>query len=271
MFKIIVLIFLLVMLVWAFGTLERRSLYYPDKEMVATPAIDQLAFDEVFLKTSDGVRIHGWFIPGPIKGKPAKTIALFHGNAGNISHRLDKLLELRKLGVNVLLLDYRGYGKSGGSPSEQGTYRDGEAAYTYLTEKRKIPPADLIFYGESLGCAVAIEMARRHPAGGLILESPFTSTIAMGKLVFPWLPVRWMVRYRYDNLTKISELHLPILIMHSPQDDVVPFAMGQQLYAAAPQPKTFFELSGDHNAGYEITGRRYVDAIRSFMHGINKS
>jgi uncharacterized protein len=268
MFKIIFLIILLVILVWAFGTLERRSLYYPDKEMAATPAIDQLAFDDVFLKTSDGVRIHGWFVPGALKGKPGKTIVVFHGNAGNISHRLDKLLELRKLDVNVLLLDYRGYGKSEGLPSEQGTYRDGEAAYTYLTEERKIPPADLIFYGESLGSAVAVEMARRHPVGGLILESPFTSTIAMGKLVFPWLPVRWMVRYRYDNLSKIPELRLPILIMHSPQDEVVPFAMGQQLYAAAPQPKTFFELTGDHNGGYERTGRRYVEAMSSFLKGI---
>jgi uncharacterized protein len=269
MLKVLLLLGLMVWLVWAFGSLERRSLYYPDRQIAATPAIYQLAFEEVLLKTSDGLSVHGWFIPGTSKDKTARTFLFFHGNAGNISHRLDKLLELRKLGAHVLLLDYRGYGKSEGKPSEKGTYLDAEAAYRYLTEERKTPAERIVFYGESLGCAVAIETARRHPAAALVLESPFTSTVEMGKLVFPWLPVRWMVRYRYDNLSKMPELRLPVLILHSPQDEVVPFQMGQTLYAAAAGPKKLVELSGGHNDGYEVTGKRYVDAIRDFLKGLS--
>src|SRR5438270_4951145 len=119
-----------------------------------------------------------------------------------------------------------------------------------------MPPDRVVLYGESLGCAVATEMAVRHPSAALILESPFTSTTAMGRRVYPWLPVRWMVRYQYDNLAKIPKIHVPLLIMHSPQDEIVPFPMAQQLFAAAPQPKRFFELTGDHNEGYLVTGKR---------------
>ncbi len=263
MIKIILLIVLLVLAVLALGTLEQRSLYFPDKNLIATPVAYRFAFEDVQLKTSDGVSIHGWWLPG--KGKPTKTFLFFHGNAGNISHRLDKLQKLHNLGVNVFIVDYRGYGQSAGKPSEKGTYRDGEAAYRYLAEERKVPEAQILFYGESLGCAIAIELAQRHPAVGLILESPFTSTIAMGKLVFPWLPVKWMVRYRYDNLSKIPKIHLPLLILHSRQDEVVPFSMAQELFAAAPGPKSFYELQGGHNDGYDTTGSGYEQAIQRFL------
>ena len=240
--------------------------------MFATPAAYGLTFDDLDLRTSDGIKIKAWFIPAvaPHSPVPASPTLLFcHGNAGNLSHRLDKLQKFHRIGLNVLLFDYRGFGQSEGSPSEAGTYADAEAAYQYLIQVKTIPPHRIILYGESLRCAVATEMARRHPdAAALILESPFTSTVAMGKRIFPWLPVRWIVRYHYDSLAKIPRIKMPLLIMHSPQDEIVPFEMGRQLYAAAPGPKKFFELTGGHNDGYELTGDRYGQVINEFLKSV---
>ncbi len=263
MTKIILLVVLVIFAWLGLSSLERRSLYFPDRQLFATPKVYRLDFEDLILKTSDGTKIHGWFIPaGRVKGR---TVLFCHGNAGNISHRLDKLLKFNGIGLNVLLFDYRGYGQSEGNPTEAGTYADAEAAYRYLSETKKIPATQIILYGESLGCAVAVEMARRHPAAALILESPFTSTVEMAKRVFPWLPVDWIVRYKYDNLSKIPQIHIPSLIMHSPQDEIVPFEMGIKLYKAASGPKKFFELTGGHNDGYAVTGKRYTTAIRNFL------
>jgi fermentation-respiration switch protein FrsA (DUF1100 family) len=264
--KIAILLILIGALWYSLASLERRSLYYPDRQIVASPSDYGMPFDDLSLETRDGKKIHGWFIPAPPLG--GKTLLFCHGNAGNISHRLDKIAKYRALGLNVLIFDYRGYGQSEGSPSEAGTYLDAEAAHQYLVQQKKIPPEQIVLYGESLGCAVAVEMARRHPSAALILESPFTSTIAMGKLVLPWLPVRWIIRNKYDNLAKISQIHMPIMIMHSPQDEIVPFQMGQQLFAAAPEPNKFFQLTGGHNDGYETTGSSYTKALHQFMVGI---
>jgi fermentation-respiration switch protein FrsA (DUF1100 family) len=230
--------------------------------MNAKPSVYRLPYEDVHLVTADGVKIHAWYMRGP---KPL-TILFCHGNAGNISHRLDKAVRLRQSGVSLLFFDYRGYGLSEGTPSEQGTYQDAEAAYQYLIQTKHLTSQQIVFQGESLGCAVALEMAVRHPAAGLILESPFTSTVAMGKRIFPWLPVKWIVRYKYDNLSKIPRLHMPLLLFHSPQDDVVPYKMGKQLFAAAPQPKQFVELVGDHNDGYMDSGERYTKGVEDFLH-----
>jgi hypothetical protein len=191
------------------------------------------------------------------------AVLFCHGNGGNISHRLDKAARLRRTGVSLLFFDYRGYGLSEGAPSEQGTYQDAEAAYQWLLQRGA---KGVVFYGESLGCAVATEMARRHPeARGLILESPFTSTVAMAQLIFPRLPVSWILRYRYDNLAKIPGLRMPLLILHSPQDEIVPFAMGKRLFAAAPEPKRFVEMAGGHNDGYIDFGERYAAEVKRFL------
>lgn len=263
--KIALLISLAILAWLGLRSLEGMAMYYPDRQLIATPAICRLRYEDVVLQTSDGKRVHGWFIPSGQADAP--VILLCHGNAGNISHRLDKAVMLHHINLAVLLFDYRGYGQSEGVPSEQGTYADAEAAYRYLTEVKKISPGRIVLYGESLGCAVAVELARRHPAAALILESPFTSTVAMAKRLFPWLPIGWMVRNRYDNLSKIAQMKMPLLVMHSPQDEIVPFQMGQQLYAAAPNPKTFFELMGSHNDGFLESGERYTSAIRQFLKG----
>jgi fermentation-respiration switch protein FrsA (DUF1100 family) len=206
-----------------------------------------------------------------ITGQTGLTLLFFHGNAGNISHRLDKLRLLNEQGFSVFIFDYRGYGQSAGVPSEQGTYADAEAAYRYLTLERQIPSQHIVFYGESLGCAVATEMAARHAAAALVLESPFTSTVAMGKRAFPWLPVEWIVRYRYDTLAKISTIKTPLLILHSRQDEIVPFAMGLELLSAAPSGrKHLVELTGDHNEGFLMSGPRYTNALNQFVASLPK-
>jgi hypothetical protein len=240
---------------------ERANLYHPSRGLDADPASVGLAFEEVLTKTDDGESIHGWFVDaGP--GNPVLLVS--HGNGGNISHRLDKLRIFREAGASVLLYDYRGYGRSTGRPSEQGTYRDAQAAWRWLAS-RGIGPDRVILYGESLGAAVALETALRRPCGGLILDSAFTSTADMGRRLLPLLPVDLIVRFRYDSIAKIGRLQVPLLVLHSAGDDIVPFAMGRRLFEAAPEPKTFFEMKGSHNDGFLETGPAYGGAVRSFL------
>ena len=273
--KILATALIFILLLW-FGMrrLEQMSLYFPDRQIIVDPRQAGMRFEAVDLVTSDGVRIHAWWIPC---GRPKAPVVLFcHGNAGNISHRLNKVARLHKAGLDVLLFDYRGYGQSEDrTPTEKGTYQDAEAAYRYLTQTRGIPPERLFVQGESLGGAVAVETVLHHPAdgearqgrpaAGLILESAFTSTIAMSNAVYPWLPARLTIRYRYDTLSKLPHITIPILFLHSRRDEIVPFFMAEQNYKAATAPKRFVELSGDHNEGYADSGPVYINAIASFV------
>lgn len=265
---------LLLIFVWlALRRLEQSSLYYPDHHIYALPTQAGLPYEAVDLLTSDNVRIHGWWIPAyqseearRLGGQEVMTVLFCHGNGGNISHRLDKAVRLHRLGVNQFYFDYRGYGESASvPPSEKGTYRDAAAAYLYLTQMRGIDPKRVILYGESLGGAVAVETVLHHPAAGLVLESAFTSTMAMASRIFPWLPTRLIIHNRYDNLRKLPMITIPVLVLHSPKDEVVPFSMGQQNYAAIVAPKRFVELHGGHNEGYAEAGSVYTDAIRAFV------
>jgi len=276
-----VLVIGVVVIVFGLRRFERMNLYFPMRELMATPAQVGMPYEEVEMQTSDGVVIHGWWIPFTVipaktgihrwapadnrRGDDVKTMLFCHGNGGNISHRLDRAKRLVAAGANVFLFDYRGYGKSAGKPSELGTYRDAEAAYRYLTEKRGLPSAKIVLYGESLGGAVAVETAVHHPVGGVILDSTFTSAVEMANHYFPWLPARLIMRYPYDSLSKMAGMKAPLLFLHSPQDDIVPFALGRKLYEAAPQPKQFVELLGDHNEGYVDTGDAYIRAVSHFL------
>lgn len=245
---------------------EHSQVYHPDRILAATGAELGRPFEDVRFKASDGIELNGWFFPASTNSnRPRLAVLVCHGNAGNISHRLDKLLILRRAGAAVLLFDYRGYGRSSGKPDEQGTYLDAETAYLWLTEGQNIPAQDIVVHGESLGGAVALELALRRRVKGLILESAFTSTVDMGRLMFPFLPVNRIVRFRYDNLAKIGKLACRTLVMHSPEDDIVPYDMGQRLFAAAPQPKTFCELTGLHNDGFLDSGPVYEQAITRFL------
>lgn len=248
---------------------EKNSIYFPDRQILADPKAIRVPFEEVALTTQDNVLLHSWHLKHPeAGGRPAQarpTVLFFHGNAGNISHRLDKLEILYDLGLDVFIFDYRGYGKSKGSPSEKGLYEDALAAYGHLTGAQKIPSEKIILYGESLGAAVAAELAVRKKAGAVIFEGAFTSTVDMGKEVFPFLPVKWMVTHKYDTLGKIAGLKAPVLFLHSPQDDIVPFRMAQELFEAAQEPKELFRLQGDHNSGFLESGRAYPEAVQTFL------
>jgi fermentation-respiration switch protein FrsA (DUF1100 family) len=245
---------------------ETRFIYFPSRAHEATPAGLGLPSEEVLFTAEDGVRLHGWFLP--VRGA-RWTVLLSHGNAGNISHRLDRTLFLQtRLGASVLLYDYRGYGRSEGSPDEPGTYRDARAAYRYLVERRRVPPERLVLFGESLGSAVSLDLALAHPAAALILEAPFTSVPAMARttIFFPLAP---FVRTRYDNLEKVGRLRMPLLVLQGDHDEVVPFAQGRRLFEAAPGPKRFFAIPGaGHNDTFLVGGDAYWQAIADFLAGL---
>jgi uncharacterized protein len=249
----------LAVLLWVF---QDRLVYFPAYTLSVTPRTLGIDHEDVSLATDDGVNLHGWFIPATTA---RATVLFLHGNGGNISHRLDKIDIFRRLGLNVFIVDYRGYGKSGGKPSETGTYRDARTAWNYLTRTRAIPESRIVIYGESLGGAVALNLAREHPPRALIMDSSFLSMPDLGAELYPWLPVRWLTRFHYDSMSLIPQVRVPILIIHSRGDDIVPFHHGQRLFAAANEPKRFLEIEGSHNEGFLVSGDRYVDGIAAFL------
>lgn len=240
--------------------LERFFVYYPERRILQTPAQARLPYQEAAFETASGRKIHGWWLPHP----DLKTaILFFHGNAGNISHRLDKLALFSRAGFSTLIFDYGGFGKSEGSPSEQNLYQDGKAAYDYAVKTLKVAPENLVFYGESLGCAVAIELAAREPNGGLILESPFLSLREMAKAHYPLFSS--LAGDKFDNAKKIGGIKTPKLFIHPKQDEIVPFDQGLKLYETAPPPKQHLWMErGDHNSAFLTNAEAYLEAIRRF-------
>lgn len=251
--------------VWVFVLFAERSfIYFPMKAFDDPASVRASGFEDVYLTAEDGTRIHGLFLPSPA----AKvTVLISHGNAGNISHRMERALLFREwLEANVLLYDYRGFGLSEGQPDEPGTYQDGRAAYRHLVDSRGIPPEQIVLFGESLGCAVTVELATSHRSAAVVLEAPFTSVPDMSRLVFPMLPVGAFIKNRYDNLSKIGRLRTPLLVMHGDRDEVVPFWMGERLFAAAAEPKRFFKIVGaGHNDTYIAGGDAYRNALVQFV------
>lgn len=244
---------------------ERRLIYYPAALGNITPKAYGLPFEEVFIEVEPGVRIHGWFIRADVQPSVA-TVLFSHGNAGNIGDRIDRVSTLRDLGVDFLLYDYRGFGKSTGDPDEEGTYRDGRAAYDYLVKTRSVDPARLILMGESLGCAISIPLAVERQAAGLVLEAPFASIAHMAAAVYPFLPLGPLVRTRYDNLAKISRLKMPLLVVQGTRDEVIPIAQGRLVFDAAPEPKRFLPVEGaHHNDVYEVGGEGYRRTLSEFI------
>ena len=244
---------------------QSKLLYYPDlpsRKLTASPVDIGLDYSPVTIKTSDGVKIHGWFVAAqPEKG----TLLFFHGNAGNISHRLDSIKIFHELGLSTLIIDYRGYGQSQGVISEQGSYLDAEAAWDYLTQTRKIPAPQIIVFGRSLGAAIAAHIAANHLPGALILESAFTSVPDMAARLYPVLPVRLLSRFQYNTKKMLRSVSCPVLIIHSPDDEIIPFENGLQLYDSARQPKELLRISGGHNEGFLVSSSRYSDGLSKFI------
>ncbi|MBU2536313.1 MAG: alpha/beta hydrolase [Chloroflexi bacterium] len=241
---------------------QSHYIYYPERVLSVTPHSIGLQFESVSFETTDGVQLSGWFVPS----KSARGVILFcHGNAGNISHRLDSIQIFHQLGLDVFIFDYRGYGQSEGKPTEQGTYKDAEAAWRYLIEERQVKPNEVIIFGRSLGGAVASWLAQSHTPGALILESTFTSLPDIAAGLYPYLPVRLLLRFEYNTAEYLGRVDCPVLIVHSRDDEIMPFDNGQKLFESAKEPKKFLETTGTHNNGFITSGKRYEDGLHTFI------
>ena len=255
----------LAVIIWT--QIEKRFLFFPTHEIAYTPGQAGLDYEEAFFFTQDGLRLHGWYVPG----RTDVTWLWFHGNGGNISHRVDEMaLIQQRLGVNQFIFDYQGYGRSEGRPTEQGTYRDARAALEYLQNRPDGAADRIVYFGRSLGAAVAVELATSQPPLGMVLVSPFASVGDMARLTTPFFPVRWPVQWlvgnRYDSLARIGRVDRPLLILHGDQDQTVPVSQGKKLFEAANSPKQFRLLAGaGHNDTYSTGGAEYWDALTEFM------
>jgi fermentation-respiration switch protein FrsA (DUF1100 family) len=249
------------------GPLERFLIYFPVRADPAQP-LPRLAHGELSetpLETTDGERVYVWHLVS--RHPRLATVLFFHGNGGNVFHRSEHIDGMAAVGLDVVLLEYRGYGKSTGTPSEPGLYRDAAAAYRYLTSKAGVPAEEIVLFGESLGSAVATDLALREPAAGLVLESAFPSVRALGRLHYPFLPGNLydFLSHRYDTGEKIGRVSLPVLVIHGTEDDIVPVRMGRALYDAAPEPRFWYEVEGaDHNDLPFAGGQRYFERLADF-------
>jgi len=245
---------------------QSNLIYYPDmpgRSLVATPQQIGLEYQDVELVTGDNIRLHGWFIP---KQAAKGTLLFFHGNAGNVSHRLESIELFHRLGLNVLIIDYRGYGQSEGKASEKGTYRDAMAAWKYLVQTRGYDAEKVIVFGRSLGASIASWLASKQTPAALILESGFSSVPSMAKRIYPFLPVSWLTYFKYDTRDHVKNIACPVLVAHSRSDEIIPYEEGRKVFDAAPEGKQFLEMLGGHNNGFMLSGPAYIDGLRSFIH-----
>ncbi|MDP1732955.1 MAG: alpha/beta hydrolase [Sulfuritalea sp.] len=231
----------------------------------ATPASIGLGFSPLTLATPDGETLDGWHVPAG-RGKPARgLVIIFHGNAGNISHRLDYLRMFHDLGYASLIIDYRGYGKSSGKPSEAGTYLDADTAWRHATQVLGFTPQSIVVFGESLGGAVAAQLAATHRLGALMLASTFSSVPDLGAEIYPWLPIRLLANIEYNSLERLGQIDCPLLVIHSRDDDIIPYRHGRRLFAAARPPKQFIEMTGGHNEGFVFAREDWVRQLDAFL------
>ena len=244
---------------------QPNMVFYPLKEMDATPKDWGLSYADVELSLADKTKISAWYLPHP---QAEKTILFFHGNGGNISHRGDSIYIFHKLKMNVLIVDYAGYGKSEGRASEDSLYQSANAAWHYLINDKKIKAKDIIIFGRSLGGAVAVDLASRVKAGGLILESTFSSVRDFVDIAFaPWSSLIYL-RYTFDSLSKLKHISSPVLVIHSPDDETIPFELGKRLFENIPSKKAFLQIRGGHNGGFMQSISSYMPAIRDFSQSL---
>lgn len=242
---------------------QSRMIFIPSRQVNITPKSVGLEFESVQLMTPDRVRLSAWFIPS--KEPDSYVILQCHGNGGNISNRVDYSLLFHQMGLASLQFDYRGYGNSEGTPTEEGLYLDAITAWEYLVNERQISPHKIILYGESLGGGVASYLALQKPIGGLILASTFTSVPDRAAELYPFLPVRSLANYQFNTYDRLPQIKVPILVIHSREDVIIPFSHGEKNFARANEPKIFLEISGDHNYGFLDSGKVYTDGILDFI------
>lgn len=241
---------------------QSSLIYFPSRELDATPTDVGLEYENVSFAAADGIELHGWLVAAEDQRGAA---LLCHGNGGNISHRLDLIEMLTRVGLAVLAFDYRGYGLSQGSPDEEGTYLDVEAAWDQLVRTRRTPAERVVVYGRSLGGAICSRVAADHTPGALVLDSAFTSIRDAGAEIYPFLPVRLLSRYDYPTVDHVRRARCPVLVIHSRADELIPFHHGQQLFAAASEPKRFVEVEGGHNENFSASYDTYLGALRELV------
>jgi len=241
---------------------QSHYIYYPERVLSADPGDIGLNFESISFETTDRVKLSGWFVPS----ETARGVVLFcHGNAGNISHRLESIQIFHQLGLDVFIFDYRGFGQSEGKPTEQGTYKDAEAAWRYLIKERQANPNEVIIFGRSLGGAVAAWLAQSHTPGVLILESTFTSLPNIAGTLYPYVPARLLLRFHYNTAKYLGRVNCPVLIIHSRNDEIMSFNHGRRLFETAKEPKKFLEIAGTHNAGFITSGKLYEEGLNAFI------
>ncbi|MDD5727731.1 MAG: alpha/beta hydrolase [Victivallales bacterium] len=259
---LLLLVFYIVLLLISYF-IQEKLIFYPVRDLAATPEELSLNYENVDFASGDGTRLNGWFIPA---AKAEYTVLFCHGNGGNISHRLDTISLFNSLAVNFFIFDYRAYGASGGTLSEAGLYADGIAAWRYLTVERGIAPDRIIVVGRSLGGAIAARIAGKFSPAALVLESTFTSIPDMAGKVMPWILFsRRLLRYKLATRTALAEVKCPVLIFASRDDALVPFSMGEKLLAAAKEPKTLVELTGGHDDCYFLCRTKYTEALKNLL------
>jgi fermentation-respiration switch protein FrsA (DUF1100 family) len=246
---------------------EKGIVFFPDQYLVGTPIDVGLEYEDISFEAIDGVQLHGWWVPAA----EAPVFVWFHGNAGNISHRLENIKLLHDLvGVQIFIFDYREYGYSQGRISREGTFLDAAAAYRYVTEVRGVPAGEVVLFGRSLGTALATDIAVNHPCRALILESAFTNSSDMAKMLAPFL-FDWRPRVPYDNLGKIDKVKAPVLIIHGSDDEIIPVEMGRRVFAAANSPKDLYIIPGaHHNDTYGVEGKKYFGRLKAFIFSAGK-
>ena len=256
---------LLVVLVYF---MQGRMLYLadvPGRTLTMTPTDVGMDYEDVSIETADGLTLHGWFIAG----RTSQVLLFFHGNAGNISHRLDSIRQFRDLGLSVFIIDYRGYGQSEGRTTEKGIYRDADAAWRYLTEGRGIVASDIVIFGRSLGASVASRLARKNRSLALIVESSFTSIPDIAQDLYPWLPARWLSRLSHATRDYVRDVRCPILVIHSRDDEIIPYHHGEAIFASANEPRTLLTIRGTHNDAFLRDERAYVEGLRTFLSSLS--
>ena len=257
-------------MLWAWA--EKRFVFFPESEIVNTPEQAGVPYEDVYLKSSDGLTLHGWFLPAPAPAtRRTQTWLWFHGNGGNLGTRVGQLERAhRLLGVHQFIFDYRGYGRSEGRPTERGTYLDARAALNYLRERPGINSDRIVYFGHSLGTAIAVELAVADPPHGMALVGPFAAIGDLAKLALPIPLAGWLVRGHYNSAQRISRVHTPLLILHGELDEIVPHSQGLKLYQAANRPKRFVTLHGaTHNNAHHVAADVMARALLEFRDGLS--
>jgi len=259
---LLILVVTYALIVGLMYSFQERLLFLPSSTMMATPADRGLDYEDVTISTEDDEQLHAWWIPA---ADPRGTLIVSHGNAGNISGRIDLARLFHELGLNVLLYDYRGYGQSTGQASEEGLYRDMEAVWQFATQTQGVPDEQIVLFGRSLGGAPSTYLATRENPGALVLDSAFTSVPDVAAHHYPFLPVRQLATLSFDSEARLPEVTAPVLVLHSPDDEVIPFSHGERLYEVANEPKAFLQLEGGHNEAFFRSEHIYRTELVAFL------